>query len=201
MKIYISKDLSLVINSVKNNASTKTSHFLATLIKNNQGVKTYTPVEFSSYNPKDWDVNFLSNFPHQSPENWTLCSPVRLDLVFKKQFGSILPFYNLAGVTPPEIIDPKSSSIELPSLKYSKITQFQKEIFDDPELDAINHIKLMTLHCVEKKLQDPDDITTFLENENLLNLSEVQELKYEASKNLDVSKNDLYLEVEAFFSS
>ena len=53
MKIYISKDLSLVINSVKNNASTKTSHFLATLIKNNQGVKTYTPVEFSSYNPKD----------------------------------------------------------------------------------------------------------------------------------------------------
>ena len=53
MRIYLNKDLYLLVNSIKNNSSIKTSHFLATLVKHNQGVYTYTPVEISSYNPND----------------------------------------------------------------------------------------------------------------------------------------------------
>ena len=199
MRIYLNKDLYLLVNSIKNNSSIKTSHFLATLVKHNQGVYTYTPVEISSYNPNDWDTKFFSDFPHQNPEHWDLCSPIRLDLAFKKQFGSILPFHSLAGVTPPEVI--KSSSIFLPSIRLNEITRFQNGLLENPALDASTHLTLMSLHCVEKNLQKPDDISGLLKRENLLNLEEIQELKHDISKNLDVSKSDLYHEVQAFFSS
>jgi hypothetical protein len=89
----------------------------------------------------------------------------------------------------------------LPSIRFNEITPFQKGLLEKPALDATTHLKLMSLHCVEKKLQKPDEISELLKRENLLNLEEIQELKHDISKNLDVSKSDLYHEVQAFFSS
>ena len=203
MRIYLSKDLYLTINSIKGNSSVKTSHFLATLVKNNQGVRTYTPVEISSYNPDEWDTNYFSDFPHQDPENWALCSPVRLDLGLKKQFGSILYKYNINDSTAPGIVkaDQYNTEALLPDIKLNIPSLSQTTILENPALEAISHLKLMALHTCEKEMEGFTEASEALTQNKHLNLSQIQELKHEISRNLDVSKNDLYSEVQAFFSS